>query len=220
MASPPKTAKASRMVILRLAPATLHGVANSPPCPSLDASADKSLEQNAGSTPSKSSLAPPKVRKTGQSSAKKRAPPSIDPNKPMKERARPGPKKKARLDDGSGSKPNGTSSHRLGPKANTGNINANLRALDRSGKPCRRWQRKPLQIRSFTGNIWGLPSWKGTPREIVDGKSGSPSSSDIKPQASSAMASEPSISHVDHVEPGPTNVIESSPAPPPSIQVT
>lgn len=56
-------------------------------------------------------------------------------------------------------KPSGTS-HRLGPKANTGAINAGLRALDRSGAPCRRWERKPLQLRSFTGVQWHLPSWR------------------------------------------------------------
>src|SRR4051812_16796348 len=49
---------------------------------------------------------------------------------------------------------------RLGPKANTGAINAGLRALDRTGAACRRWERKPLQLRSFTGILWQLPSWR------------------------------------------------------------
>lgn len=50
--------------------------------------------------------------------------------------------------------------HRLGPKANTGAINAGLRALDRTGAPCRKWERKPLQLKSFTGVFWQLPSWR------------------------------------------------------------
>lgn len=50
-------------------------------------------------------------------------------------------------------------SHKLGPKANQGAINAGLRALDRSGTPCRKWDRKPFQLKSFTGVVWGLSSW-------------------------------------------------------------
>jgi hypothetical protein len=50
---------------------------------------------------------------------------------------------------------------RLGPKANTGAINAGLRALDRTGAPCRKWERQPLKLRSFTGVLWQLPSWRG-----------------------------------------------------------
>ncbi|OJJ48101.1 hypothetical protein ASPZODRAFT_130031 [Penicilliopsis zonata CBS 506.65] len=50
--------------------------------------------------------------------------------------------------------------HKLGPKANTGAINAGLRALDRTGAPCRKWERKPLQLKSFTGILWQLPTWR------------------------------------------------------------
>lgn len=49
--------------------------------------------------------------------------------------------------------------HKLGPKANQGAINAGLRALDRSGAPCRKWERKSFQLKSFTGVVWGLSSW-------------------------------------------------------------
>jgi hypothetical protein len=52
-------------------------------------------------------------------------------------------------------------SHKLGPKANQGAINAGLRALDRSGNPCRKWHKKPFSLKSFTGVVWELPSWKG-----------------------------------------------------------
>ncbi|KAL4801928.1 INO80 complex, subunit Ies4 [Aspergillus unguis] len=76
-----------------------------------------------------------------------------------KPRGKPGPKKRPRVDDGTGENVR-LSTHRLGPKANTGAINAGLRALDRSGAPCRKWERKPLQLKSFTGIQWQLPSWR------------------------------------------------------------
>lgn len=77
----------------------------------------------------------------------------------LKPRGKPGPKKRPRLEDGTSENVR-LSTHRLGPKANTGAINAGLRALDRSGTPCRRWERKPLQLKSFTGVQWQLPSWR------------------------------------------------------------
>ena len=49
---------------------------------------------------------------------------------------------------------------RLGPKVNTDAINAGLRALDRPGAPCRRWGREILQLKSFTGVLGQLPSWR------------------------------------------------------------
>lgn len=109
------------------------------------------------------------------------------------------------------------STHKLGPKANTGNINANLRALDRTGKPCRKWKRKPLQIKSFTGMTWGMSSWKAPIRDSSfagDVKSDTTGSSDLKPNDSSAVASERSNSGIDNGESTLMNGLESSPAPP------
>ncbi|CAD6499469.1 BgTH12-03585 [Blumeria graminis f. sp. triticale] len=81
-------------------------------------------------------------------------------------RGKPGPKKKARLEDGTidhsnatTRAPNGTLI-KLGPKANQGAINAGLRALDRSGKPCRRWGKGNLKLKSFTGVCWEIPRWE------------------------------------------------------------
>lgn len=54
--------------------------------------------------------------------------------------------------------------HKLGPKANQGAINAGLRALDRSGKPCRRWQKGGFQLKSFTGVVWGINRWSREPQ--------------------------------------------------------
>ncbi|KZF24309.1 DUF1711-domain-containing protein [Xylona heveae TC161] len=90
-----------------------------------------------------------------------------------KPRGKPGPKKKPRLENGiidngdasnkgtPGATPGGI--HKLGPKANQGAINAGLRALDRSGKPCRKWARKGFAVKSFTGVVWEISSWR-TPK--------------------------------------------------------
>ncbi|WBW72374.1 Ino80 complex subunit Ies4 [Schizosaccharomyces osmophilus] len=51
---------------------------------------------------------------------------------------------------------------RSAPKANANLINAGLRALDRSGKPCRKWEKKPISIRSVSATVWKLPTWLGT----------------------------------------------------------
>lgn len=110
---------------------------------------------------------------------------------------------------------NAIPAHKLGPKANTGAINAGLRALDRSGKPCRRWGKKSLHIKSFTGTMWSMGTWNAPPRDqgfAADVKSDSASSSDLKQNhESSAIQSERSQSHVgeDTMMTG----MQSSPAP-------
>ncbi|KAI9719238.1 MAG: hypothetical protein M1812_003568 [Candelaria pacifica] len=136
-----------------------------------------------------------------------------------KAKGKPGPKKKPRLDDGTidNNDANGNgkviksslstvtplATHKLGPKANQGAINAGLRALDRTGKPCRKWERKGFQIKSFTGVIWQLPSWKTPKTKIINingninGESDKTASSDTKVQGSSAVDSEKSNSGMD-----------------------
>lgn len=107
---------------------------------------------------------------------------------------------------------NGTAvpAHKLGPKANTGAINAGLRALDRSGKPCRRWERKGMQLKSFTGTPWAMTSWRAPefPGDVKSDSTGG--SSDVK--ESSAVASERSNGGGDN-EVGDVAMAESSPAP-------
>lgn len=82
----------------------------------------------------------------------------------------------------------------MNPKANQGAINANLRALDRTGKPTRKWERKGFQLRSFTGVAWGVSSWKAPPktRAELEGDVKSDTSSDAAKQigGSSAVLSE------------------------------
>lgn len=117
--------------------------------------------------------------------------------------------------------------HRIGPKANTGAINAGLRALDRSGTPCRKWDRKPLKLRSFTGVAWQLPAWHTFKSAHLDSQSNKDGilesgDSDTKTSlavpgpdtlnGSSAVPSEKSTGDGD-VTPAPSNLVEpSSPA--------
>ncbi|KAL1979449.1 hypothetical protein VTN96DRAFT_5947 [Rasamsonia emersonii] len=90
-----------------------------------------------------------------------------------KPRGKPGPKKKPRLDDGTVDTTRlAPTTHKLGPKANQGAINAGLRALDRSGTPCRRWERKPFQLKSFTGVVWELPTWRAPKPQKSDKPNG------------------------------------------------
>lgn len=86
---------------------------------------------------------------------------------------------------------------KVNPKASAGAINANLRALDRSGKPCRRWEREPFKIKSFTGAYWYAGSWGAPtlPAHAVD-EDGTPISGDFKSDAS-ATPSESAIKLLD-----------------------
>ncbi|KAF2234107.1 DUF1711-domain-containing protein [Viridothelium virens] len=146
-----------------------------------------------------------------------------------KPRGKPGPKKKPRLPDGTidhgGATPNGgpfasvapIAPHKLGPKANQGAINAQLRALDRSGKPCRKWERKPFQLKSFTGVLWNVGTWRAPQRVSAlpssESKSDSADSSEVKAKfESSAMASENGTTGLDAAPDG-SHHLASSPIP-------
>jgi hypothetical protein len=69
---------------------------------------------------------------------------------------------------GASGRTSGVGLHKLGPKANQGAINAGLRALDRSGKPCRKWQKGGFSLKSFTGEIWEIPRWTAPPKTIPE----------------------------------------------------
>ena len=64
--------------------------------------------------------------------------------------------------------------HKLGPKANQGAINAGLRALDRTGKPCKKWTKSGFRLKTFTGVTWEIPSWRAPKTKMLDGE-GEPS---------------------------------------------
>ncbi|CCG82726.1 Putative uncharacterized protein [Taphrina deformans PYCC 5710] len=94
----------------------------------------------------------------------------VDSSKLSKKKSGPKPKKTKFVmgDDG---KPVevlavSLSGPRLGPKSNAGAINENLRNLDRSGKPCRRWHKKSLTLRTLYGGKWRTPSWIGAEATI------------------------------------------------------
>ncbi|KAK2034706.1 DUF1711-domain-containing protein [Colletotrichum zoysiae] len=122
-------------------------------------------------TPAPTSMGPPMegVKKKGT----KRGPGAVNglgPDGQPKVRGKPGPKKKARLEDGT-IDPNargGPGGHKLGPKANQGAINAGLRALDRSGKPCRKWAKGGFTLKSFTGIVWEVPRWVAPPKTLPE----------------------------------------------------
>ncbi|KAK3201803.1 hypothetical protein GRF29_164g763970 [Pseudopithomyces chartarum] len=156
----------------------------------------------------------------------KRAAAAIDGT--PKVRGKPGPKKKQRMGDmindpnSKGPFPAAASVPKLGPKANMGTINANLRALDRSGKPCRKWGKKTFQVRSFTGVIWDVPTWRAPPKSAAfaeDVKSDSTGSTDSKIKDESSAISDRSGMNGDASTPipPPLNGIASSPTPLPAV---
>ncbi|KAJ5580178.1 uncharacterized protein N7459_006163 [Penicillium hispanicum] len=191
-------------------------------------SADNGSDADATSTPATGATPGDTPRRKGVPGPKpgsKRANGQAEPG--ARVRGRPGPKKKPRLEEG-GDASKVPVAHRLGPKANTGAINAGLRALDRTGAPCRKWERQPLKLRSFTGILWQLPSWRGdklSKPESDEAKAAALESgdSDVKPtltapgtdtiNGSSAVPSEKSNSGDGDVTPAPSNLVEpSSPA--------
>ena len=106
------------------------------------------------------------------------------------------------------------SNSKLGPKANAGAINDKLRALDRSGKPCRKWERKVFGVRSFTGANWTMPSWH-TLKASANG------SYDVTSDTSSTDAKQVSGRESERSQNGVSVVPQgamSSPAPPQPMQ--
>ncbi len=91
--------------------------------------------------------------------------------------------------------------HKLGPKANQGAINAGLRALDRSGTPCRKWSKGGFRLKSFTGVLWEIPRWtappKSKPESSTEESTASADSSNKENKDGSQMKSEKSTSNVE-----------------------
>ncbi|KAL8903545.1 MAG: hypothetical protein Q9207_003850 [Kuettlingeria erythrocarpa] len=159
-------------------------------------------------TTSSSTPQPPSKDPTGKVTAKASSPKTgskrglgaaVDGTKA---RARPGPKKKSKLDDANGdntgsavkgSSGNAIPAHKLGPKANQGAINAGLRALDRTGKPCRKWQKSGFRLKTFTGVPWEIPSWRA-PTKSLDAETGPEKGS--LPTSNSQSKENNSSSHV------------------------
>ncbi|KAJ4366269.1 hypothetical protein N0V83_007905 [Neocucurbitaria cava] len=193
-----------------------------------DTPADSTAAMNGTSTPS--SLAPPGPKRKGPKPGSKRSAAVMEGTNGSepKQRGKPGPKRKKNLGDmindpnNKGPFPNSAPAQKLGPKANMGAINQNLRALDRTGKfKCRKWEKKGFNVRSFTGVLWHVPSWKAPSRSAgfsEDVKSDSTGSSDSKLKDESSAISEKSGLNGDGSTPVPTplNGIASSPTPIPA----
>ncbi|GAB7356068.1 hypothetical protein MBLNU459_g6684t1 [Dothideomycetes sp. NU459] len=223
-------------------PSTATPVINAPAADAASHSDDATPVPSATATASDSkSLAPPAAgsgkRKgvPGPKPGSKRAAPP--PDGTPKPRGKPGPKKKPRLADGTidrsadpslstkkgpfgGVAP--ISAHKLGPKANTGAINAGLRALDRSGKPCRRWERRGFSLKSIAGVSWEVGTWSAPSKDgsnfSGDVKSESSESGETKVHMESSAVSDRSNGDGDGDGDGDvtmqhSNGIESSPAP-------
>jgi hypothetical protein len=238
-----KTAK-TKTIVLKLSPKALLGFPHEPVAapeeskptsspntpapkivePSPDTPADASTPMNGTNTPS--ALAPPASGPKRKGPApKKRTIAAVDgtnsTSSTPKARGKPGPKaKKQKLGDQIND-PNSTTplaapgpAQKLGPKANAGAINANLRSLDRTGKfKCRKWQKTGFRIRTFTGSVVELPSWKASQRAAAfseDVKSDSTGSTDTKIKDESSALSDKS-----GLTPAPPAIdaMASSPAP-------
>ncbi|KAM0136585.1 hypothetical protein ACHAPC_007684 [Botrytis cinerea] len=234
--------KNSMIITLKLSPAKLRGVGQSlfkEDSPSKDSAStmptatpvaksqngDVPAESgpntpvpNGTDTPVSSSMPPPTEAIKKKAGVKRSSTAALGSETTPRARGKPGPKKKARLDDGTlapnGSTPrasNGNSSHRLGPKANQGAINAGLRALDRSGKPCRKWEKRSFVIKTFTGIPIEIPRWRAPPKVAInpstEGSSTGDSSKENK--ENSQIESEKSTSAMDVDA---TNLVSSPPA--------
>ncbi|CAF9934455.1 MAG: hypothetical protein ALECFALPRED_005953 [Alectoria fallacina] len=135
------------------------------------------------------------------------------PKNPPRKRARPegkpdGRTAAARLAKGT-SGPGAGTSHKLGPKANQGAINAGLRALDRTGKACRKWEKTGFRVKSFTGRIWEIPSWKAPTAKAFGSEA---ESGQVTPNSQSKENSSSNIGSDKSLAAKPSN-IASSPAP-------
>ena len=105
----------------------------------------------------------------------------------------------------------GVTTHKLGPKANQGAINAGLRALDRTGKQCRKWEKTGFRVKSFTGRVWEIPSWRA-PTTRAFGSESDPGSSNTQSKENSS--SNIGIDKSPAVNP---SIMASSPAPGPAV---
>ncbi|RKF56521.1 putative duf1711 domain-containing protein [Erysiphe neolycopersici] len=188
----------------------------------------KSLTPDQPDTPRSSTLPPPTDGSKKKSNKRaNNAAFASEGAAASKARGKPGPKKKSKLEDTTPDqisvtpKSFNTATAKLGPKANQGAINAGLRALDRSGKPCRKWAKESFKLKSFTGVCWEIPRWKAPPKTTtIETERDSNSSSGIK--AYSQLESERSekSNNITDIEVGSTSSnMVCSPAPQPLSSV-
>ena len=104
--------------------------------------------------------------------------------------------------------------HKLGPKANQGAINAGLRALDRTGKPCKRWTKSGFNLKTFTGIAWEIPSWRAPKSTTVD-DSGDASKSSTSSNSQSKVDKSNSNAESEKSQPGDLAVSQAASSPVP-----
>ncbi|ORY16557.1 INO80 complex, subunit Ies4 [Clohesyomyces aquaticus] len=203
-------------------------VIEQPPTPSENPSESATTPAVNGTTTPSSSLAPPAAgakRKgiPGPKPGTKRGASALAPDGLPKPRGKPGPKKKQRMGDvlndplAKNTFAAPAPVQKLGPKANQGAINAGLRALDRTGKPCRKWEKKVFSVKSFTGVQWTVPTWRAPKRSAAfseDVTSDTTGSSDSKIKDGSSAVSDSNGGAVTPMPPpAPVNGVMSSPPP-------
>lgn len=195
------------------------------PTPTAATPIDTAAMNTNGSTPS--SLAPPAAKKKGPKPGTKRSAAQMEAGSngtttPKQPKAKPGPKRKKGMGDiindpnAKGPFAATAAANKAGPKANLGAINERLRALDRTGAKCRRWEKKGFQVRSFTGVVWHLPTYQPGRTSVFpdDVKSDTTGTSDSKLKDESSAISDKSGLNGDSTSvPTPMNGIASSPAP-------
>lgn len=187
------------------------------------ASSGENASDSTPGTPSSHAVMGPPQTDTLKKKGVKRSAAGANGNELVaKIRGKPGPKKKQKLDDGETGRTSGAY-HKLGPKANQGAINAGLRALDRSGTPCRKWQKGGFTLKSFTGVVWGVPRWTAPPKAKAEGNgdeaaTGSAESSNKENKDDSQMKSDKSNSNAggdtQQDVSKPPSIRVASPAPP------
>ncbi|KAG4031826.1 hypothetical protein MFRU_008g01850 [Monilinia fructicola] len=183
---------------------------------------------NGTATPVPSLMPPPKEAIKKKAGVKRSSTAALGSETTPRVRGKPGPKKRARLDDGT-IDPTGTNlrasnngGHKLGPKANQGAINAGLRALDRSGKPCRKWEKRSFIIKTFTGIPIEIPRWRAPPKVAInpstEGSATSDSSKENKDNSQNESEKSNSAMDVDHAtnlasSPGSASAPQTQPQP-------
>ncbi|KAJ3477758.1 hypothetical protein NLG97_g8754 [Lecanicillium saksenae] len=198
----------------------------STPAPATNGNGEAASDSNAATpagegTPAPSAMGPPT---DGRKKGVKRGAGLTADGQP-KVRGKPGPKKKPRLEDGTidhAAVRANAAAHKLGPKANQGAINAGLRALDRSGKPCRKWAKGNFTLKSFTGVVWEINRWTAPPKPSAEGDaedtpadSADSSNKENKENGQENNSTAPSNAGGDVEMQSAPSVIASSPAPAP-----
>ncbi|ANB13406.1 hypothetical protein AWJ20_1696 [Sugiyamaella lignohabitans] len=183
-------AKKSKIVVLRVPGDFLRTVPATP----THSRVKNALAGNLASSPTPGGTPEPKASKSKGGPGKRKGPKgsAAGADGSGSSRALQAPSSPYGGDDHVGTpKPSGSGGP--GPKTAMAATVAGVKALDRSGKPCRRWTKKEVQISSFTGVRYALGVWTGEPDKDMSDK-------DKTGDAKSNKASNKSSSNKDNSE--------------------